>query len=329
MSTTTASKTASGVGSDGVDSPRVGSDGVDSPGAGSLGVGSAIGASDSSAGAELITATPAGATLGAIVEGVDFDNLAPATAQRLNELILEHGVLVFEGVHATEEQQEAFARCFGTPYIYPLTRFTNPEGDIWTEFVDTPDSPPDADVWHTDLTWVPNQPKYGILSALDVPETGGDTMWADLYSAYDNLSPVMQEVCESLTVVHQIGSNVLDPVERQGGRQAADFLRDNFPGIKHPLVRTHPETGRKVLLLAGGFMKCIEGMNQDESDLLIGWLRGYINNPNFHFGWRWKQGDLAIWDERCTNHRGLSHHYPQYRRMRRCTVEGDGQFVGI
>lgn len=276
-----------------------------------------------------ITATRVGTTIGAVVEGMDFDDITPATGERINELILEHCVLIFEGVHLTREQQEAFARSLGEPYVYPLTKFTNPDGDIWTEFIDTPDSPPDADSWHTDLTWVPDQPKFGILSALDVPETGGHTMWADLYLAYDDLSPKMQEVCESLTLIHEIGSNILDPVERQGGRQAADFLRKNYPGIRHPLVRTHPETGRKVLLLAGGFMKCIEGMNAEESAWFISWLRDYINNPNFHFGWRWKRGDLGIWDERCTNHRGLANHYPQYRRMLRCTVEGDGQFAGI
>ena len=276
-----------------------------------------------------ITAARVGTTIGAVVEGMDFDRITPETGERINELLLEHSVLIFEGVNLTREQQEAFARSLGEPYIYPLTRFTNPDGDIWTEFIDTPDSPPDADAWHTDLTWVPDQPKFGILSAIDVPETGGHTMWADLYLAYEQLSPKMQEVCERLTVIHEIGSNILDPVERQGGRQAADFLRENFPGIRHPLVRTHPETGRKVLLLAGGFMKCIEGMNAEESALFISWLREHINNPNFHFGWRWKKGDLGIWDERSTNHRGLANHYPQYRRMLRCTVEGDKQFSGI
>ena len=276
-----------------------------------------------------ITATRVGTTIGAVVEGIDFDDITPETGERINELILEHCVLIFEGVHPTREQQEAFARSLGEPYIYPLTKFTNPDGDIWTEFIDTPDSPPDADAWHTDLTWVPDQPKFGILSAIDVPETGGHTMWADLYFAYESLSPKMQEVCESLTLIHEIGSNILDPVERQGGRQAADFLRKHYPGIRHPLVRTHPETGRKVLLLAGGFMKCIEGMNAEESALFISWLRNHINNPNFHFGWRWKKGDLGIWDERCTNHRGLANHYPQYRKMLRCTVEGDKQFSGI
>ena len=276
-----------------------------------------------------ITADRVGTTIGAVVEGMDFDRITPAAAERINELILEHCVLIFEGVHLTRDQQEAFARSLGQPYVYPLTKFTNPDGDIWTEFIDTPDSPPDADSWHTDLTWVPDQPKFSILSALDVPETGGHTMWADLYLAYDHLSPTMQEVCEKLALIHEIGSNILDPVERQGGRQAADFLRKNYPGIRHPLVRTHPETGRKVLLLAGGFMKCIEGMNAEESAWFIGWLRDYINNPNFHFGWRWKKGDLGIWDERCTNHRGLANHYPQYRRMLRCTVEGDAQFAGI
>ena len=276
-----------------------------------------------------IAAARVGTTIGAVVEGVDFDDITPETGDRINELILEHSVLIFERVHATEEQQEALARSLGEPYIYPLTKFTDPEGDIWTEFIDTPDSPPQADSWHTDLTWVPDQPKFGILSAEEVPAAGGDTMWADLYAAYDSLSPVMQKICESLNLMHQVGRNILDPVEQNAGYAAAAFLRDNYPEIKHPLVRIHPETGRKVLLLAGGFMKCVEGMNAEESEWFISWLRDYINNPNFHFGWRWREGDLGIWDERCTNHRGLANHYPQNRKMRRCTVQGGGQFSGI
>lgn len=276
-----------------------------------------------------ITAARVGTTIGAVVEGMDFDDITPAAGDRINELILEHSVLIFEGAHLTCEQQEAFARSLGEPYIYPLTRYTDPDGDIWTEFIDTSDSPPQADSWHTDLTWVPDQPKFGILSAEEVPDTGGDTMWADLYAAYDGLSPVMQKICESLNLMHQVGRNILDPVEQNAGYAAAAFLRDNYPEIKHPLVRAHPETGRKVLLLAGGFMKSVEGMSSEESEWFINWLRDYINNPNFHFGWRWRKGDLGIWDERCTNHRGLANHYPQYRRMRRCTVQGSWQFSGI
>ena len=95
----------------------------------------------------------------------------------------------------------------------------------------------------------------------------------------------------------------------------------------HPLVRTHPETGRDALFVAGGFMTAIDGMHDEESALLLGFLNRHLDNPNLHVRWSWTPGDLAIWDERCTNHRALSDHYPQYRQMRRCTVKGDRPFL--
>jgi taurine dioxygenase len=100
-------------------------------------------------------------------------------------------------------------------------------------------------------------------------------------------------------------------------------LRAAFPGAEHPLVRTHPVTGRKALFVAGDFMESIVGMHADESGALLDWLRSRIEDPNLQVRWRWRAGDVAIWDERCTNHRALSDHFPHHRRMRRCTVDGD------
>ena len=275
-----------------------------------------------------ITANRVGVTFAAEVEGVDFGNLTAETTDRIYDLLLEHGVLFFRGANATEEQQETLARSFGKPAVFPISGITHPDRELpfMSEITDTPDSPPDADGWHTDITWIPNPPKMGILAALDIPESGGDTLWADLYAAYDHLSPLMQEFFEKLTVKHVISDVILNAVVRLGKPEAVSFIKENFPPVPHPLIRTHPDTGRKALFVAGNFMQSVEGMNQDESEMLVSWLNEYINNPNFHVRWRWQEGDLAIWDERCTNHRALSNHYPQYRRMRRCTIEGDAPF---
>lgn len=275
-----------------------------------------------------ITAKQIGVTFAAEVEGVDFDDLTADTTDRIYDLLLEYGVLFFRDANITEEQQETLARSFGKPAVFPISGITHPDREIpfLSEITDTPDSPPDADGWHTDITWIPNPPKIGILAALDIPETGGDTLWADLHAAYDHLSPIMQEFLEKLTVKHVISEVILNAVVRLGKPEAVSFIKEKFPPVPHPLIRTHPDTGRKALFVAGNFMKSVEGMSADESEMLIGWLDEYINNPNFHVRWQWQEGDLAIWDERCTNHRALSNHYPQYRRMRRCTIEGDAPF---
>ena len=277
-----------------------------------------------------ITATPYGTTFGAVVEGVDFDDLSEDTVQRIHDLLLEHQVIFFRECHITAEQQETLARAFGTPSVYPVTRAVNPDSEdlpFMSEIRDSEDDPPNADGWHTDITWIPEPPKIAILSALEIPETGGDTLWADIYHAYDELSPKMQEICESLTILHEVSPTILNATYNRGGDEAVRFVRDHFPPVPHPLVRTHPETGRKALFVAGGFMIAVEGMSEEESKMFLDWLNGYISNPNFHLRWSWTEGDLAIWDERCTNHRALSNHYPQNRRMRRCTVDGDTPYL--
>lgn len=277
-----------------------------------------------------ITATPYGTTFGAVVEGVDFDNLGEDTIQRIHDLLLEHQVIFFRECHISQDQQETLARAFGTPSVYPVTRAVNPDGEdlpFMSEIRDSEDDPPNADGWHTDITWIPEPPKIGILSAIEIPETGGDTLWADIYHAYDELSPKMQEICESLTILHEVSPTILNATYNRGGDEAVRFVREHFPPVPHPLVRTHPETGRKALFVAGGFMIAVEGMSKEESKMFLDWLNSYISNPNFHLRWSWTEGDLAIWDERCTNHRALSNHYPQNRRMRRCTVDGDAPYL--
>ena len=124
---------------------------------------------------------------------------------------------------------------------------------------DTADSPPDADGWHTDVTWVPEPPAYAVLNAKVIPERGGDTMWSSLFAAYDALSRVMQRVCEPLTVRHHAGPDFRERVARNAGDELAERIVAAFPPVEHPLVRTHPVTGRRALWVAGGFMDQIVG----------------------------------------------------------------------
>jgi taurine dioxygenase len=129
-------------------------------------------------------------------------------------------------------------------------------------------------------------------------------------------------VLEPLHVRHTQGDDFWAAVGRRLPAEMIAELRSAFPGAEHPLVRVHPETGRKALFVAGGFMDAIVGMHPEESALLLGWLRTRVDDPNVQVRWSWRPGDVAIWDERCTNHRALSDHFPQHRRMRRCTVDG-------
>ncbi len=167
-------------------------------------------------------------------------------------------------------------------------------------------------------------PKVAILCAQLVPEYGGDTLWASTQAAFDALSPVMQEMLSGLRVRHGLGESFWSRVRSKLGPELTAKVQERIdPEVVHPLVRTHPQTGRRTLFVAGGFMLGIEGMERAESELLLDFLMRHATQERFQVRWRWREGDVAIWDERCTVHHVLPDHFPQRRRVRRCTVDGD------
>jgi taurine dioxygenase len=265
------------------------------------------------------------AALGGLISGVDLrEPLTDDDFEFIRDALVEHQVLFFRDQDLDDDEQRAFAARFGTLGVFPVARLMGSTTDM-SYIEDTVDSPPDADGWHTDITWIAAPPKIAVLNARVIPEYGGDTLWASLFAAYDALSPPMQRLCCELTVRHHTGDEFLERVAR-GREEIVEVIRREFPPVEHPLVRTHPVSGRRALFLAGGFMDQIVGMHRDESDMLLDFLSRHIENPNFQVRWHWREHDLAMWDEASTNHRALSDHYPQHRMMRRCTVDGDPPF---
>jgi taurine dioxygenase len=276
--------------------------------------------------ATTVTLTPLSGVIGTVVGGADLHApLDAATAHLLRDALHERSVLFFHGQDLTEDEQLVFASTFGPVGQYPLTKMFG--GTAMTSTIeDTADSPPDADGWHTDVTWVAEPPAYAVLNAKVIPERGGDTLWTSLFAAYDALSPVMQQLCCRLTVRHHAGPDFRERATRAAGEEMAERIVAEFPPVEHPLVRTHPVTGRRALFVAGGFMDQVVGMHRAESDALLGFLARHVENPNFQVRWRWTEGDVAVWDEASTNHRALSDHAPAHRVMRRCTVDGARPF---
>lgn len=277
-------------------------------------------------GYETIEVTPVTTAIGARVGGADLGRVDEQQFAEIQDALMEHLVLFFRDQDLTDEQHLAFAARFGTPSIYPIAKLLGATEAGVSVIEDTPESPPDADGWHTDVSWLPEPPKVAVLRAEVIPDAGGDTMWASLSSAYERLSPVMQEVCAGLTVHHDQGPDFHAAIARHLGTEMADRVAREYLGADHPLVRTHPVTGRRALFVSGMFMRSVVGMLPDESDALLGFLRTRIDDPNGQCRWRWRPHDVAVWDERITNHRALSDHFPQYRRMKRITVDGDRPF---
>jgi taurine dioxygenase len=152
-------------------------------------------------------------------------------------------------------------------------------------------------------------------------------MWASLYAAYDALSPTMQDLVADLELELDLGTST-DAIARLYGDDYQREVLARFEPVRHPLVRVHPVTRRPALYLCGAFMRRIVGMEPDESDVLLRFLRSRLDDPNLQCRWRWSQHDVAVWDERCTNHRGLSGHHPARRVVRRC-LAGRGVPIGV
>ena len=273
--------------------------------------------------------TPVAGSLGAEVRGVELRTVDQDDVEQLRALLHRYEVLFFPGAGLTGDEQMALGRRFGEVAIFPMARLRGATEPRFQTIVDGPDSPPVADEFHTDVTWTAEPPTYALLVAEVVPERGGDTVWASTTTAHDGLSATMQEMIAGLEVVHDnsrfIETSIRKTASQTDGQDQGDLfarLRTEYPPVVHPLVRTHPDTGRRALFLGGNFMRHIVGLHPDESAALLDLLVRHINDARYQCRWRWTPGDLAIWDERSTNHRNAADHFPQARSIRRIEIVG-------
>jgi taurine dioxygenase len=268
--------------------------------------------------------------LGAEIHGVDLRDLDDQTFTEIEGALLENQVLFFPGSELDDASQMALAHRFGQPSIFPVMELLGETEPSFQVIEDGPESPNEADYWHTDVTWTAEPPKVALLRAGVVPGNGGDTAWASMTAAYDALSGAMQEVLCPLQVVHDNESFIEAVTRKMGGSPEAlelgKGLRERYPAVTHPLIRTHPETGKRAILWGGSFMRRIDGMHEEESRLLLSFLDHHISQIRFQCRWSWTTGDLAIWDERSTAHQAVNDHFPARRTVHRCVVNGDRPF---
>jgi taurine dioxygenase len=242
-------------------------------------------------------------SLGAEIRGVNLARATPADVEAIKALLLEHLVLFFPQQTISVDEHVAFGRHFGDLEGHPNLKNPFTEHDELFELAATQGGV--ADEWHTDITFRPDPALMSILHLVKCPPVGGDTMWASLYAAYDELSPPLQELCDGLTALH-------------------DALPHNHPEqmTVHPVVRVHPETGRKALYVNEHFTRRIVEMNATESDMLLAYLTRWVSNPRFTVRYRWSEGTIAIWDNRCTQHFVLND-FDGERVIQRVTIMGD------
>lgn len=269
---------------------------------------------------------PVSGALGAEVSGVDpAQPLDEAVLAEIQSAWLEHLVLFFRDLDLSPAQFKAFAKLFGDIEIHPFIRSrVEDEPEIESlELAETPPLAPPTSVLHIDLSSAEIPTKGTVLYAVDVPEAGGDTIWVNCYAAFEGLSEPMQEFVMGLKgLFPALDVAALDRLIR-GGQTAMDVAaRFKQEPTEHPLVRTHPETGRKALFIDPLRMWCITNLDGDESRAISSFLNDHISKPEFQCRFHWRPGSLAVWDNRCTMHKRVDDVVEGRRLMHRVPLAG-------
>lgn len=274
-----------------------------------------------------IKVKPVTGAIGAEISGVDLSQpLCENTIAALRGAFLEHLVIFFRNQQLTPAELVAFGRNFGELHVHPITQSMAGHEELIEVIKEADERVNWGDGWHTDLLALPKPPLGSILYAKDVPPFSGDTHFLNMYLSYETLSPLMRSLLDGLSVINEqevaaYEARFKSMVNRKGASASTSL---------HPLVRTHPETGRKSLFLTRPERSRIKDLSPDESDMLLAFLDSHASNPDFSCRFHWEPGSIAFWDNRCTRHRVSADYFydergfePHRRHMYRVTLAGD------
>jgi taurine dioxygenase len=280
-----------------------------------------------------IAIKPLAGALGAEISGVDLSHVDEAAFAEIQAAWLDHLVIFFRDQKITPQEQIAFAKRFGAIHHHPFMRGMDEHPEILEIVKEEGDTKAFGESWHTDQMFNPKPAKATILYAKETPQVGGDTMFANMYLAFETLSAPMQAMIAGMKTwnvgdrgkLSQGHAGAVREGRYRGNAKMAAKVRD--PGdveteSAHPLVRTHPETGRKALYI-GNHTQTLQGFRPREARAIIDFLMAHALQPEMTCRFRWEVGSLAIWDNRCTQHRALNDYQGMRRRMHRITIAGD------
>ena len=266
---------------------------------------------------------PLSPTIGAEVRGLDLG--VPLDADRLTALraaLLDWKVLFFRDQDISTDQHLAFARAFGELEVHPFAPSKHGYPQVLAITHDR-DNRGKENVWHSDVTWRLEPSLGSVLRAIEVPPLGGDTLFADMYAAYDGLTDEVKARIEGRSAIHDFGF-FRTLLRRRGASEAeVEAMNAKYPPAEHPVVRTHPETGRRALYVNRAFTQYIVGLDRAESDALLADLYAQAAIPEYQCRFRWTPNAIAFWDNRASQHYAVSDYWPAVRRMERVTIIGD------
>ena len=269
---------------------------------------------------ETIQIRPLTPLIGATIEGIDLgQGLGNQAFKEIHDALMAHQVIFFRDQEITLDQQKDLGRKFGELHVHPGS--PGPEGhpEILIIHADENSKRIAGERWHTDVSCDEEPPMGSILHLNTVPESGGDTLFASMYAAYDALSEPMKEFLAKLTAIHD-GEHVYR------GRYADRGVDDAgkvYPRAEHPIIRTHPVTGRKGLYVNRTFTTHIPQLAREESDALLDFLWRHAEQPLFQCRFAWQKNSIAFWDNRCVQHHAMWDYFPNVRSGFRVTVKGD------
>lgn len=267
---------------------------------------------------------------GGLIEGVDLSkDLTNRQFDEIHDALLDRTVIVFRDQHITPDQQVAFSRRFGEPQPAAVSGFEkskdNPEIDILEYDVDNPPHVT-RDLWHTDFVGTERPTMGTVIYAKDIPPRGGDTVWVSTVAAYEALSDRMKAHLEGLSAYHDSYQPYDEHIRPEmWAGQGTDYIkerRSHYRPALHPVVRTHPVTGKKGLFVNESMTTVIKDIDKRESDFLLRYLFDYLRTPEFSYRHKWQTNDLAVWDNRLSLHYALFD-YTDHRLMHRIVIQGD------
>ncbi len=273
---------------------------------------------------ETIAVRPLNPTIGAEIDGVDLAKpLDSETFQEIHDALMQHQVIFFRDQAMTLDEHKAFGRRFGELHIHPAAKKTEGHPEVLTIHADERSKVVAGMRWHSDVSCDNEPPMGSILHLHEIPESGGDTMFASMYAAYDSLSEPVKGFIGGLEAWHESAHVHRDRLGHKGELRDGE---NSYPVSLHPIVRTHPVTQRKTLFVNENFTTRIDGLEPKESEAILKMLYDHIDTPEFHCRFTWRERSVAFWDNRCAQHRVVWDYYPQVRHGYRVTVAGDKPF---